>query len=166
QLLTELTSIVITTSFQSPQQLFLFYIKEEDLHKFNHRIKQIYSLVQKSSFMAEPTITEIFGTGATRLASGAATPSAGLFIPDSAFVTAGLATPTTASAEGHFAAIALNAQSYLTQTNFDANTDQSIYIAKGFSSFTTRGNDDYRVDQLTISLAKIDSTATIDPDNY
>src|SRR4029450_12134552 len=107
--------------------------------------------------MAEPTITQIFGTGATRLASGAAAPSAGLFIPDSALQTAGLATPTTASAEGHFAAVALNAQTYLTQTNFDANTDQSIYIASGFSSFTTRGtnNDSYRVDQLTINLAKL-----------
>ncbi|MDZ8135129.1 MAG: hypothetical protein RM049_07470 [Nostoc sp. DedQUE04] len=118
--------------------------------------------------MPEPTIVQIFGTGATRLASGATTPSAGLFIPDSALQTAGLATPGSASAEGHLAAINLNAQSYLTQTNFGTNTDQSIYIDKGFSSFTTRGsnNDSYRVDQLTINLAKLDTSSTIDPDNY
>ncbi|MEH2210825.1 hypothetical protein [Nostoc sp.] len=118
--------------------------------------------------MSEPNFVQIFGTGATRLASGATTPSAGLFIPDSALQTAGLATPNSASAEGHFAAINLNAQSYLTQTNFDANADQSLYLASGFSSFTTRGtnNDSYRVDQITINLAKLDTSATIDPDNY
>jgi hypothetical protein len=116
--------------------------------------------------MAEPTIVQIFGTGATRLASGATTPSAGLFIPDTALQAAGLATPTTASAEGHFAAIALNAKSYLTQTNFDANTDQSLLMADGYASFTTRGTTNYRVDQITLSLAKVDTSGTIDPDNY
>lgn len=118
--------------------------------------------------MAEPTLVQIFGTGTTRLASGAAAPSAGLFIPDSALIAASLADPTTASAEGHLAAILLAAQSYLTQTNFDANTDQSITIINGFSSFTTRGtnNDAYRVDQLTVNLAKIDTGATLDADSY
>ncbi|MEH2128307.1 hypothetical protein [Nostoc sp.] len=118
--------------------------------------------------MAEPTIVQIFGTGATRLASGAATPSAGLFIPDSALQTAGLATPSTATAEGHLVAIAVNAKSYLTQTNFDANIDQSLIVTDGFSSFTTRGTDNtaYRQDQLTLSLAKVDTSSTIDPDNY
>ncbi|MFN6565450.1 MAG: hypothetical protein RMY28_037395 [Nostoc sp. ChiSLP01] len=118
--------------------------------------------------MAEPTIVEIFGTGATRLNSGATTSSSGLFIPESALQAAGLSTPSTATAEGLFTAITKNAQSYLTQTNFDANTDQSIYLSSGFSSFTTRGtnNDSYRVDQITINLAKLDTSATINPDNY
>ncbi len=118
--------------------------------------------------MAEPTFAQIFGTGATRLANGATTPSAGLFIPDSALVTGTLDTPSSGTAEGHFAAIAINAQTYLTQTNFDANTDQSIYISNGFSSFTTRGtnNDSFRVDQLTINLAKADAGAALDAGNY
>lgn len=118
--------------------------------------------------MAEPTFVQVFGTGATRLASGATTASTGLFIPDSALITAGLADPTTATAEGHLVAIAVNAKSYLTQTNFDANIDQSIIVADGFSSFTTRGTDNtaYRQDQLTLSLAKIDTGSTIDPDSY
>jgi phosphate-selective porin len=118
--------------------------------------------------MAEPTIAQIFGTGATRLASGATAPSAGLFIPDTALQAAGLATPTTATAEGHLAAVVIKAESHLTQANFDANIDQSIYISKGYSSFVTRGtnNDDYRVNQLTINLATIDTNNTIDPDNY
>ncbi|MDZ8070896.1 MAG: hypothetical protein RMY64_35660 [Nostoc sp. DedQUE08] len=118
--------------------------------------------------MAEPTLVQVFGTGVTRLASGATTPSAGLFIPDSALQTAGLSTPSTATAEGHLVAIAVNAKSYLTQTNFDANPDQSLIVTDGFSSFTTRGtnNTPYRQDQLTLSLAKIDTNSTIDPDNY
>ncbi len=116
--------------------------------------------------MAEPTIVQIFGTGAARLASGAAAPSAGLFIPDSALIAAGLATPLTATAEGHLAAIILSAKTGLTQAGFDANTDQSIYASNGFNSFTTRGTDAYRVDQITFNLAKVDAGATLDPDNY
>jgi hypothetical protein len=116
--------------------------------------------------MAEPTIAEIFGTGATRLASGATTPSAGLFIPDSALTSAGLTTPSTATAEGHFAAIAKNASTNLTETNFGTNLDQSVYISPGFSSFTTRDEDPYRLDQLTINLAKPDTGAILNPSDY
>ncbi len=118
--------------------------------------------------MAEKTIAQIFGTGATRLATAAAAPSSGLFIPDSALVAVGLATPSTATAEGHLIAIVLQAATTLTQSAFDANTDQSVYVSNGFSSFTTRGtnNNPYRVDQLTFNLAKVDSGATLDPDDY
>ena len=118
--------------------------------------------------MSEPTIVQIFGTGATRLASGATTPTSGLFIPDSALVTAGLTTPTTASAEGHLAAVIVNAESYLTDANFTANIDQSIIVADSFSSFTTRGtsNTSYRQDQKTISFAKLDTSTSINPGDY
>ncbi|BAY08616.1 hypothetical protein [Calothrix sp. NIES-2098] len=118
--------------------------------------------------MAEPTIAQIFGTGATRLASGASAPSAGLFIPDTALIAAGLTTPTTASGEGHFVAVLINGQTYLTQTAFDSNIDQSIYVSTGFSSFTTRGtdNDPYTVRQLTINLAKLDDGSTLNPGDY
>ncbi len=118
--------------------------------------------------MPEKTIAQIFGTGASRLASGATTSSGGLFIPDSALTSAGLATPSTATAEGHLVAIVLQARTVLTQTTFDTDIDQSIYVSSGFKSFTTRGtnNDDYRVDQLTLNLTKIDSGSILDPDNY
>ncbi|WP_335017636.1 hypothetical protein [Nostoc sp.] len=118
--------------------------------------------------MSEPSFIQVFGTGAIRLASGGTALSAGLFIPDSALTTAGLTTPTTATAEGHLVAIVKNAESYLTQANFDVNIDQSLVIADGFSSFTTRGTDNtaYRQDQKTISLAKIDTASTINPGDY
>ncbi len=116
--------------------------------------------------MVEKTIAQVFGTGTVRLANGAAAPSAGLFIPDSALVTAGLATPSTATAEGHLSAIILNAKTTLTQEAFNADTDQSIYISSGFSSFITRGTAAYRVDQITLNLGKLDTGATLDPDDY
>ncbi|MEH2193412.1 MAG: hypothetical protein V7K98_12345 [Nostoc sp.] len=118
--------------------------------------------------MSEPSLVQVFGTGATRLANGATTSTSGLFIPDSALTAAGLATPSTATAEGHLVAIVKNAESYLTQTNFDANIDQSLIVTDGFSSFTTRGTDNtaYRQDQKTISLAKIDTGSTINPGDY
>ncbi|MEH2136849.1 hypothetical protein [Nostoc sp.] len=118
--------------------------------------------------MSEPTIVQVFGSNATRLASGATTSTSGLFIPDSALMTAGLTTPSTASAEGHLVAVIKNAESYLTQTNFDANIDQSLIVSDGFSSFTTRGSDNtaYRQDQKTISLAKVDIGSTVNPGDY
>lgn len=119
--------------------------------------------------MAEPTISQIFGTGAQRLANGAAAPSEGLFIPDSALIAAGLTTPTTATAEGHLVSILINAKQYLSQSNFDSNVDQSILITDGFTSFQQRGadNDNYRIDQpFVISLARSDDGATVDPNNY
>lgn len=118
--------------------------------------------------MAEKTISQIFGSGATRLANGATTSSAGLFIPDSVLIAAGLATPPTATAEGHLAAIILQAKTALPQSEFEQDLDTSIYVTNGFSSFTARGtnNDSYRIDQIIINLAKIDTGATLDPDSY
>ena len=116
--------------------------------------------------MAKPTISEIFGTGAARLASGASAPSAGLFIPDSALIAAGLTTPSTATAEGHLTAIILKAETVLTQTAFGTNTDQSIYITNGFSSFTTRGTTANRIDQKTLNFSKPDTGATLSPGDY
>lgn len=119
--------------------------------------------------MAEPTITQVFGTGTTRLASGAAAPSAGLFIPDSVFTAAGLTSPATSTAEGHLVSILIQATNYLTQTNFDVNINQSCYISSGFTSFQARGtnNDNYRIDQpYVINLARLDDGATINPNNY
>lgn len=131
-------------------------------------VKRINSLHKSVFYMSEPTLPQIFGTGTVRLANGAAAPSAGLFIPDTALITGGLTTPSTATAEAHFLTINLNAKSYLTQTNFDANIDQSLIVDNGFSSFVFRGtnNIQYRTDQLTISLAKLDTNNTIDPADY
>jgi hypothetical protein len=116
--------------------------------------------------MPEKSLTQLLGTGATRLASAAAAPSAGLFIPDSLLISAGLTTPSTATAEGHIVAIVKLLKNNLTQTAYDNDNDNSVYISDGFPSFTTRGTTQYRVDQVIVNLAKIDSESIIDPTKY
>jgi hypothetical protein len=109
--------------------------------------------------MAELTLVEVFGTGATQDATTITIQKSSL---------PRLTPSASNTAESLFTGIVLKAQAQLTQTSFDANIDQSIYLGTGFPSFTNRGADNtqYRVDQLTINLAKIDDAATIDPDDY
>lgn len=109
--------------------------------------------------MAEPTLTDIFGANAVQDATTITITKSDL---------TGLTASSNNTGESLLVAIALKAQAYLSQTNFDANIDQSIYIADGFPTFAFRGtnNDQYRVDQLTINLAKLDTAGTIDPNNY
>ncbi|WGV23467.1 hypothetical protein [Halotia branconii] len=109
--------------------------------------------------MAEPTLTQVFGANAIQDATTITITKSDL---------AGLTASSNNTGESLLVAILLQAKSYLTTTNFDSNIDQSIVIDTGYTSFITRGTDNtgYRTDQLTISLSKIDTAATIDPDNY
>ncbi len=109
--------------------------------------------------MAEPTLIQVFGNSATQ--TGTTITIAKADLP-------GLTASSTNSAESLMVGILLKAQSTLSKTSFDANIDQSLYIEPGYSSFAYRGvdNSQYRVDQLTVNLTKIDTTSTIDPDNY
>jgi hypothetical protein len=111
--------------------------------------------------MAEPTLVQIFGSNATQDVNS-------ITISKADLAAVGLTASASNSAESLLTAIALLAKTYLTQTNFDSNIDQSIYIDTGFSSFTTRGtnNDQYRTDQLTVTLAKVDTQSSFDPDDY
>ncbi|MBD2628841.1 hypothetical protein [Trichormus variabilis] len=107
--------------------------------------------------MAEPTLQQIFGTGATQ------TSTTVTFLKSDIGVTA-----AEASGEAVLAGTALKAKEYLTQANFDANIDQSVVVEEGFSSFVTRGesNTSYRNDQLTLTFSKVDSGATLNPNDY
>lgn len=120
--------------------------------------------------MAEPTLTQVFGEGAQRIASGATVAEGGLFIPDSALIAAGLTNPESKSAESHLAAIFVSSKNYLTETNYGTNLDQSIYITNGIvgKSFTNRGenNDSYTVDPYTINFTKLDTSSTLNPGDY
>ncbi len=109
--------------------------------------------------MAEPTLQQVFGASASQSGTTLTITKADL---------TGLTASSVNTAEGLLAAILIKAQAYLTQANFDANIDQSIVIAGGYSSFTTRGtnNTAYRNDQLTVTLAKPDTSSTLDPDDY
>jgi len=117
--------------------------------------------------MSESTLSEVFGTGTTRLASGATTTSAGIFIPDSVLIAQGLTTPSTATAEAQLVAVIKSTMVNLTSTNFDSDTDKSLYWTTGFSGFTTRPDGlNYRTDSLTLNLAKKDNSSSISPSDY
>lgn len=109
--------------------------------------------------MAEPTIEQVFGAGASQTATT-------LTINKNSLLR--LTASANNTAESLITAIAITAQQNLTEENFNLNLDQSIYITSGFPGFTNRGenNDYYRVDQVTINLARLDTSTQIDPDAY
>ncbi|MFM6071429.1 MAG: hypothetical protein ACKPB9_07570 [Dolichospermum sp.] len=111
--------------------------------------------------MPQPTLTEVFGSGATQTATT-------LTISKSALATVGLTASSDNSAEAILAAILLIAKINLTEEKFTLNIDQSIVIDNGFKSTTTRGtnNVQYLTDQLTVTLAKVDPLSPLNPNDY
>jgi hypothetical protein len=109
--------------------------------------------------MAEPTLVQVFGANATQNATTLTIDKADL---------PRLTPSASNTAESLLTGILLRGQTQLTKTNFDGNLDQSIYVESGFPGFVFRGtnNDSYRVDSLTVSLTKPDTSAVIDPDDY
>lgn len=107
----------------------------------------------------EPTLIQVLGAGAVQTATTLTITKADL---------PGLTPTANNSAESLLVAIVLKAQTGLEKSTFDTNLDQSLYVDLGFPSFVFRGtnNDSYRVDQLTVNLAKPDTQSTIDPDEY
>ncbi|MHC5763076.1 hypothetical protein [Nostoc sp.] len=108
--------------------------------------------------MAELTLQQVFGANATQDATTLTIHKADL--PN-------ITSPSN-TAESLLTGILLQGQTQLTKTNFDGNLDESIYVESGFPGFVFRGtnNDSYRVDSLTVSLAKLDTVGTINPDDY
>ncbi|MBW4614239.1 MAG: hypothetical protein KME21_13395 [Desmonostoc vinosum HA7617-LM4] len=109
--------------------------------------------------MAEPILTDVFGPGATQTATTITILKADL---------PGLTAAANNKADSLLVGLALRWQIALTETLFNSDTDRSIYIGNGYPNFAYRGtnNAQYRVDQLTINLARIDTFGTIDPDDY
>jgi hypothetical protein len=107
--------------------------------------------------MAEPTLQQVFGANATQNATTITIAKADL---------TGLTASETNTAESLLVAILIKAKTALTQANFDANTDQSLLITEGFPSITYRGTDAYRQQPIEVRLNKLDTSATIDPDDY
>ncbi|MFM6920540.1 MAG: hypothetical protein ACKPKT_23685 [Dolichospermum sp.] len=112
--------------------------------------------------MPQPTLTEVFGSGATQTATT-------LTISKSTLAAVvGLTATQDNSAESLLAAILLIAKINLTETKFELNVDQSIVIGNGFRSTTVRGdnNTPYVTDRLTVDFSKIDPQTPLDPDDY
>jgi hypothetical protein len=108
-------------------------------------------------FMAEPTLIEIFGVGATQNANEITILKNSL---------TGLTPSANNTPESLLAAIILKAQTKLTQESQDANPEQNITIENGISSIVTRNNQNYREYQLNINFQKIDTQTAIDPDDF
>ena len=113
--------------------------------------------------MAEPSLTSVFGAGATQDASS-------LTIQKADLTALGLTPSATNSAEALFAAIVANAQTALTQEGFNTNLDQSIVISDGLASIVSRDNGagtfvGYRQRQLNVNLHKLDDD-TFSADDY
>jgi hypothetical protein len=111
--------------------------------------------------MAEPTLVEVFGAGATQTATTVTIQKSSL---------TGLTASATNNAEGIFAAIVKQASGVLTSTNYGTNPDQSITIAPGFDSISYRTINNvqtpYLQSQITVNFSKPQSSAGITPDSY
>jgi hypothetical protein len=110
--------------------------------------------------MAEPTLEEIFGAGATQTATTITILKADL--------------PMTAAAlnrgEQVLAAIVKKASVNLTAANFATNAEQSIEVAPGYDSlvYRTIGNvSETRFQtQLTVNFTKPQVSSGVTPDDY
>jgi hypothetical protein len=109
--------------------------------------------------MAELTLTQVFGAGATQNATTLTIAKADL---------TGLIASENNTADSLVAGLIVLLQSTLTQSAFDLNVDQSIYVSEGFASFVTRGdgNNSYRIDQRIFNLTKPDAGTTLNPNDY
>lgn len=111
--------------------------------------------------MAEPTLTQVFGPGATQTATV-------ITILKADLVSTGLTASAANTAESLLGAIVLKGKDYLTQAAFDLDLAHSITIATGFNSIVQRdtGNGvfaEYRQFQFLLNAHQVDS-ATLDPD--
>lgn len=110
--------------------------------------------------MAEPTLTEVFGAGATQTATTITILKADLDITASA----------TNKAEGLAAAIFKKMSGNLTKTAFDGDADRSVYIEPSYETIGSRtiGTTTSQLLQSfwSIVFAKPQATAGITPNDY
>ena len=121
--------------------------------------------------MAEPTFSEVWGTGAAKLASGATTSEAGLFIPSSFFTTGTnpIADFATATPEGLLIKMLTHQLSNLTETNrFGDPANRQISVVATGTDIVE--DDASGLDFLRYSYAilayEITTLPAIDPNNF
>jgi hypothetical protein len=111
--------------------------------------------------MAEPTLIEVFGAGATQTATTITILKSDL---------TGLTASANNTAEGIFSAIVKKASNNLTSTNYGTNSDQSIAIAAGYDAISYRTINNiqtaYLQNQVNINFSKVQSSPGITPDSY
>lgn len=110
--------------------------------------------------MAEPTLQDIFGVGATQDATTIMIAKADL----------PMTAKTVNDGEQVLAAIAKKASTVLTSANFSANTSQSVVINPGFDQLIYRTvggvQQSFLQSNLSFGFAKVQASAGITPDDY
>lgn len=109
--------------------------------------------------MAEPTLTQVFGAGATQTATT-------LTLAKADFASVGLVADAANRAEQLFVALLLKVATYLNETNQSTNNDIQVTITPSFAQLVTRNNTQYRQQTYSVNLQRVDTAAAIDPDNY
>lgn len=111
--------------------------------------------------MAEPTLQQVFGAGASQTATQ-------LIISKADLTAVGLTASANNSPESMYVAILLLAKSALTETNQQTNPEQSVTITDSFGADTivARNNQNFRQRTYNVNLQKLDTGFTIDPDDY
>lgn len=108
--------------------------------------------------MAEPTLTEVFGAGATQSATT-------ITILKADLQSTGLTPSASNKAEALFNAIVRRAASYLTPENLDLNPDQNVVISLPTVAVDNRFNNDYTVQNFTLGFQKLIADSTVSPDD-
>lgn len=112
--------------------------------------------------MAEPTLVQVFGAGATQTATT-------VTIDKAALSAVGLTATASNTAESLFVALLLVAKAQLSVINQDLNVEQGVTIADqdfDFQSLVTRNSATYRQTTYSVRLQKLDTANIIDPDDY
>ncbi|MBW4425942.1 MAG: hypothetical protein KME50_16195 [Nostoc desertorum CM1-VF14] len=111
--------------------------------------------------MAEPSLTQVFGTGATQDMNT-------LTISKADLVSVGLTASASNTAESLLIAIMLKFKEVLTDEARDINIDQSVAVVDGFSpTITTRNDLIYLRNTISVEIDRVLAGAdTIDPDLY
>lgn len=112
--------------------------------------------------MPEPTLTQVFGAGATQTTTT-------LSIAKADLATVGLTASAVNTSESLLVAMLLLAKNSLTPAALETNPEQSVSIAQADFNFQTlieRNNQTYRQSTYSVNLQKLDTGNTIDPDDY
>ena len=111
--------------------------------------------------MAEPTLTQVFGPGATLTAT-----SLNILLAD--LSANGLDITGSPTAEGLLVALLMEIRKILTEVNYGTNLDQSIYIEDGFSTENIRGvaNSAFKVEPVIVNLTRPKTSTIFDPNAY
>jgi hypothetical protein len=110
--------------------------------------------------MAEPTLQQVFGAGATQTADT-------LTIPKSWLVSKGLTASANNTAESMLAALLMAASDNLTETARATDTvNRHLTILYSGQDLIEVSGVNYRRDAFSVLLYKQQPLATLDPDDY